>query len=245
LTRNLLLSSCIALIFTANAHADTVVTAEIPTTVELSNHDINRIVCPGPINDLIFSQEKGLIGHFSGNNGFVKFKIEDTGDRYVYADTESEMFVVCNNAVYTLLITPADIPSTTLRLASPGGDALKTNIAHYKNLPLEKQALQIIREAYDGTYPSSYRVAEPNKQIVLSLDLTATLLQAVDVDGVGLRLKKYRVQSVAQGETQVEEKDFLSSAISTSILAIAVENHNLTQGEATRVFVVEKKEMEQ
>jgi conjugal transfer pilus assembly protein TraK len=150
---NLLLVSCIALIFTANAHAENVITAEIPTTVKLSNHDINRIVCPGPINDLIFSQEKGLIGHFSGNNGFIKFKIEDTGDGYIYADTQSELFVVCNNAVYTLLVTPSDIPSTTLRLASPQGEVFKKNIALYKNLPLEKQALQIIREAYSGTDP--------------------------------------------------------------------------------------------
>ena len=53
--------------------------------------DINRIVCPGPMNDLIFSQEKGMTGHFSGNNGFIKFKIEDSGDDYVYADTQSEL----------------------------------------------------------------------------------------------------------------------------------------------------------
>lgn len=245
MTRNLLLTSCIALIFTANAHADNVITAETPTTVELSNHDINRIVCPGPINDLIFSAEKGLIGHFSGNNGFIKFKIEDTGEGYVYADTQSELFVVCNNVVYTLLVTPSDIPSTTLRLASPQGDSFKKNITLYKNLPLEKQALQIIREAYNGTYPSSYRVTESSEQINISPNLTAILLQAIDVDGVGLRLKKYQVTSLAQGKALVDEKPFLASAISTSILAVAVEDHNLDQGETTRVFVVEKKEIEQ
>ena len=43
---------------TGNCLANTVIQAEIPTAVELSNMDINRIVCPGPMNDLIFSQEK-------------------------------------------------------------------------------------------------------------------------------------------------------------------------------------------
>lgn len=243
--RNFLLTSFIALFFTTNVHADNVITAEIPTTVELSNHDINRIVCPGPINDLIFSQEKGLIGHFSGNNGFIKFKIEDTGDEYIYADTESELFVVCNNAVYTLLVIPSDIPSTTLRLASPQGESFKKNIALYKNLPLEKQALQIIREAYNGTYPSSYRVTESSEQINIAPNLTAMLIQAVDVDGVGLCLKKYQIKSMAQSKALVDEKLFLASAISTSILAVAVEDHNLDQGETTRVFVVEKKEIAQ
>ncbi|MGB3211835.1 MAG: type-F conjugative transfer system secretin TraK, partial [Desulforhopalus sp.] len=118
-----------------NCLADTVIQAEIPTTVELSNRDINRIVCPGPMNDLIFSQEKGITGHFSGNNAFIKFKIEDSGNEYIYADTQSELFVICNNAVYTLLVTPADTPSVTLRLASPTGDSFKENIAHYKKMP--------------------------------------------------------------------------------------------------------------
>lgn len=243
--KKILLTTVSTLVFTANAHADNVITAEVPTTVEMSNHDINRIVCPGQMNDLIFSQEKGLTGHFSGNSAFIKFKIKDTGDEYIYADTPNELFVVCNNAVYTLIVTPADIPSVTFHLASPRGNSFKKNIAHHKNLPLEKQALQIIREAYNGIYPSSYRVTESSKQVTLSPDLETKLLQAVDVDGVGLCLRKYQVKSLALGKIDVDEKTFLSPSISNSILAVAVEDHNLRPGETTRVFVVEKKEKEQ
>jgi conjugal transfer pilus assembly protein TraK len=133
------------LLFLSSVHADSVITPEVPTIVELSNHDINRIVCSGQMTDLIFSKEKGLTGHFSGNNAFIKFKIEASGDEYIYADTPSELFVVCNSAVYTLIVAPMDISSVTVRLSSPKGDTFKKNIAHYKNLPLEKQALQIIR----------------------------------------------------------------------------------------------------
>jgi len=228
-----------------NCRADTVIPAEIPTAVELSNVDINRIVCSGPMTDLIFSQEKGMTGHFSGNNAFIKFKIEDMDGEYIYADEQSELFVVCNNTVYTLIVTPTDIPSVTIRLASPKGDSFRKNIAHYKNLPLEKQALQIIREAYDGAYPSSYRVSEPAKVESLSSDLEITLTQAVDVDGVGLRLKKYAVKSLVQDPVALDEKLFLSSSVSGSILAIAIEDHNLHSGEATLVFVVEQKEQPQ
>lgn len=233
------------LIFLSSVHADSVITPEVPTIVELSNHDINRIVCSGQMTDLIFSKEKGLTGYFSGNNAFIKFKIENIGDEYIYADTPSELFVVCNSAVYTLIVAPMDISSVTVRLSSPKGDTFKKNIAHYKNLPLEKQALQIIREAYNESYPSSYRVTESNKQITLSANLAATLLQAVDVDGVGLRMKKYQVTSLAPGRIDVDEKSFLSPFVSDSILAVAVEDHSLQPGETTRVFVVEKKEQGQ
>lgn len=225
-----------------NIHAEAVIPAEVPTTVELSNTDINRIICPGPMNDLIFSKEKGMTGHFAGKNAFIKFKIEDNGIGYVYADMPSELFVVCNNSVYTLIVTPMEIPSVTLRLASPRGDIFKKNIALYKNLPIEKRALQIIGEAYNGNYPSSYQIAEPDRKIALSTELETTLNQVVDVDGVGLRLKKYLIKSLAKKAITFDEKTFLSPSISSSILAVAVENHTLAPGETTRVFVVEQKE---
>ena len=167
------------------------------------------------------------------------------GGEYIYADEQSELFVVCNNTVYTLIVTPMDIPSVTIRLASPKGDTFKKNIAHYKNLPLEKQALQIIREAYDGIYPSSYRVSEPAKLEALSPDVEVTLTQVVDVDGAGLRLKKYAVKSLVQDPVTLDEKLFLSSSVSQSILAVAIEDHRLHNGQTTRVFVVDQKEQPQ
>jgi len=239
-----LMAALLAMI-AGNCQADTVIPAEIPTAVELSNMDINRIICSGPMTDLIFSQEKGITGHFSGNNAFIKFKIEDMGGEYIYADEQSELFVVCNNTVYTLIVTPTDIPSVTIRLASPKGDSFKKNIAHYKNLPLEKQALQIIREAYDGAYPPSYRVSEPAQVESLSPDLEVTLTQVVDVDGAGLRLKKYSVRSLVQDPVTLDEKLFLSSSVSGSILAVAIEDHSLNAGQTTRVFVVDQKEQPQ
>ena len=222
--------------------ASDVIQAEIPTAVTLSNKDINRIICLGPINDLIFSQEKAMTGHFSGNNGFIKFKIEDSGNDYVYADTQSELFVVCNNAVYTLLVTPADIPSVTLRLASPAGDSFKKNIVHYENMPLEKQALLLIREAYHGTYPTIYRIHESTGTVFLSPELEVQLLQVVNVDGLRLRLKRYLVKSHSERVVDVDEQLFLSSSISQSILAVAVDNHTLEPNQSTLVFVVDQKE---
>ena len=197
------------------------------------------------MSDLIFSQEKGMTGHFSGNNAFIKFKIEDAGDEYIYAEEQSELFVICNNSVYTLIVTPSDIPSVTLRLASSKGDHFKQNIGHYKNMPLEKQALQLIRESYNETYPTSYRVQHTSKTKTIASDLEAELVQIVDVEGVGIRLHKYILSSQAEEPVTVDEKFFLVSSVSNSILAVAVENHNVFPGQTTRVFVVEKREQVQ
>lgn len=215
---------------------------EITTAVELSNTDINRIVCPGTMNDLIFSQEKGLDGHFSGNNAFVKFKITKKGEELIYSTTPSELFVVCNNVVYTLIATPKEIPAVTVRLAPATGDKLKKNISHFRNLPLEKRALQLIREAYSGEYPSGYKVAAADVKIDVSTDFATTLYRVVDVEGVGLRLKEFQIKPLAEKRLTLDEKMFLTPNISETILAIAMERHNIEPGTTGRVFVVEQKE---
>jgi 5S rRNA maturation endonuclease (ribonuclease M5) len=73
-------------------------------------------------------------------------------------------------------------------------------------------------------------------------DLEVQLLQVVDVDGVGLRLKKYLTRSLSKKTIDVNEHLFLSSSISQSILAVSIENHILEPNQSTMVFVVDQKE---
>lgn len=217
---------------------------EIITAVALSNSDINRIVCPGTMNDLIFSKEKGLDGHFSGNNAFVKFKISKKGDELIYAGTPSELFVVCNNVVYSLIATPKAIPAVTLRLAPAPGDTVKQNVALYQDLPLEKKALQLIKTAATGNYPSSYRVMTTDLPVRLSADLDTRLKRVVDVEGVGLRLKEIKITSLATEPIDLNEKYFLKPDVGEAILAVSVEKHRLAPKESTRALVVEQRERE-
>jgi conjugal transfer pilus assembly protein TraK len=225
----------------ADAEEQTVL-PEVPAQVIVSNRDVNRLVCPGRIQDLIYSQEKGLTGHFSGNSAFLKFMIKEEGTTTTYASVPSEVFVNCDGVIYTLIAKPTNTDSVTIRLSSPQGNRIKANIARFGDMPLEKKALQIIREAYQETYPASYRITSANTPLNLAAGLETTLTQAVDVDGVGLRLKKYSARATGTNEIRLEEKTFLTSQVSDSILAVAVEDHSLLPGNTTRVFVVEKKE---
>ena len=221
------------------------ISPDMPSIVQLSNRDINRIVCSGPMSDLIYSEEKGVTGHFSGNSAFIKFKAEELDGQLTYAETPSELFIVCNGAVYTLIAEPHATSSVTLHLAAPAKDVFKKNIDHFKNMPLEKQVLQIIKEGYEGGYPSSYKVSNADTLIPLCGDLSVNLMQTVDVEGVGLRLKQFKVASTKDETMELKEKTFLSLFISEAILAVAIENQVLKTGEATRVFVVEKREQSQ
>jgi len=221
------------------------ISPDMPSIVQLSNRDINRIVCSGPMSDLIYSEEKGVTGHFSGNSAFIKFKAEELDGQLTYAETPSELFIVCNGAVYTLIAEPHATSSVTLHLAAPAKDVFKKNIDLYKNMPLEKQVLQIIKEGYEGGYPSSYKVSNADTLIPLCGDLSVNLMQTVDVEGIGLRLKQFKVASKRDETMELKEKTFLSLFISEAILAVAIEDQVLNTGEMTRVFVVEKREQSQ
>jgi conjugal transfer pilus assembly protein TraK len=222
-----------------------IIQPEMPTYIQLSNRDINRIICPGPMTDLIFSEEKGITGHFSGNNAFVKFRAEDLNGELSYADAPSELFVVCNGAVYTLIAEPQEIPSVTINLSAPAKESYQKNIEHYKNMPLEKQVLQVIREAYEGIYPPSYKVMKNEVPMPMCGDLGVTQTLTLDVEGVGLRLMEYKATNTTGTKIEIREKDFLNMEISDSIIAVAIEDHILPSQGATRIFVVENREQVQ
>lgn len=223
------------------AQASSPILPEVTTAVDLSSSDINRIVCPGTINDLIFSKEKGIEGHFVGNNAFVKFTITVQGDDKKYSNTPTELFVSCNDTIYSLIATPKRIPSVTLRLSPPTTGDFKQNISRYQGLPFEKKVLQLIREAYQGVYPDSYRISDTDAQVNISVDLSVRLVRIVHVEGVGLRLKEYKVKGTSDENISVSEKDFLKPEMGENIIAVVVENHTIEQGGSTRVFIVEQR----
>lgn len=106
-------------------------------------------------------------------------------------------------------------------------------------MPLEKQVLQVIREAYNGDYPSSYRISSQSEELNISKDFDVNLKNTVEIDGVGIKLKEYSVH--AKNTVDIDEKSFLNTFVSPSILAIALDKHQLKSGENSRLFVVEKK----
>ena len=216
--------------------------AEVTTAIELSSTDVNRIVCPGPISDLIFSKEKGIEGHFSGNNAFVKFGIlVEAGAGKQYSTTPSELFLNCGGAIYSLIATPKRIPSVTVRLAALPTADLKQNAERYQALPFEKKVLQLIREAYLGEYPESYRVTKEDAEVAVSADLTVRLIKTIEVEGAGLRLKEYVARPAGGKAVRLTERDFLRPGMGKRIVAVVVENQGLEAGQSSRVFIVEQR----
>lgn len=226
---------------------------ETTTSVAVSSVDTNRIACPGDIQDVVYSGEKGFDVKYSGQNAFLKFKVKvdpsrDPKDgKEVYASKPVELYVVCDEQIYTLIAYPKRLPAQTIRLAGGKGKAMEANRAHFEGLPFEKMIMALVRELYTGTHPESYLVTEKDEKIDLGLQLDVRLKRIFVIEGMGLQVKELHVtylHSRDLGGVELVEQDFLRREVTSQAVAVAiVDKATLMPGETTKVYVVERREV--
>ncbi len=226
----------------AEGEFPTVVLPEATTSVRLSSSDMNRISCPADIREALTSTEKGLTIKITGKDAFVKFKVTKKGDKFAYSTTPTELYVVCGDETFSMVIFPQRVPSQTIRLSSGKDRKIKENLSLYAGLPFEKKVLKAIRDVYTENIPDSYSVSRKEKRFNSYREILLTLKRTVNIEGEGLRIKEY--EASPRGETtqfKMNEKMFLRTEIAENPVAISLERHILHTGETSRVFVVEQR----
>jgi conjugal transfer pilus assembly protein TraK len=223
---------------------------EKAVSVKLSNRDVNRLVCPGEIKDISYSQEKKVIAKVVGSNAYIKFQITKNSDygiegdkEFKYVDKPSEFYVTCAGNVYTIIADPDDIPAQTVRLSSGKKTAIKKNAAFFKDMPYEEKVVKLIQAVYTENFPDSFSVENTSTEL-FDIDYNLTLTRIVSVEGEGLRLKEISVRlKDTDGEfekRELSEKDFLRSSIAKTPLAVSIYPLVIETGDTARVFVVER-----
>jgi conjugal transfer pilus assembly protein TraK len=235
----------------AIAHADkgvteswpSVILPEVTTKVRLSNTDVNRLVCPDGIRDVVFSQEKGVKVKITDGNAFLKFQVIKKGEEMIYTEVPSEFYVVCGGDIYSLVGIPQRVPAQTIRLSSGKKQKVQQNLALFSGMPLEKKVLTLIRQTYTDQLPESYEIRVVNRQINLFPSLWMRFVREIVVEGEGLAVREYRV-SLKSGTEQVRlsEQEFLRSELTRQPLAVAVDELLLSDGSHSRVFIVERRD---
>ncbi len=223
-----------------------IVLPEVATQVDLSSSDVNRIVCPQEmqIQDVVFSQEKGVKVKYSGANAFIKFLFTVKNGSNNYAANPVELYIVCSENVYNLIATPKRSPSQTIRLSSGKLKAIKQNASLMGGLPIEKKTALLIRLTITDNLPESFEITSPNRSFRIFKGLNIVLKRTVLVEGEGLRLKEYYVtnEDFGPGEDdlmRLSERDFMVTELTTNTLAIAMDRLNIRKNETARVFIVE------
>jgi len=218
---------------------------EIPTQVRLSNSDINRVICPVDIKDVIYSEEKGLTVTLSGKNAYLKFLVVKKDGKDLYSTTPSELYVVCDGAVYTMIASPARIPAQTVQLTPGKAGTAKKNMELYAELPFEKKIIVIVKRVYTNDVPDSFTKTVVGRKMDLFKDLEVILRSIYAIEGEGLRVKEFEVRIMPQSKLEnitYKENDFLRTDVSLHPVAVSVESMTLKKGETSRVFVVERTE---
>lgn len=225
---------------------------EIVNQVVLSNTDVNRIACPGPVQDLIYSTEKQVEASYWEKDVFIKFKKAKRGTDVLYAADPTEFFIRCEDTVYNIVATPQQVSAVTLRLASPRRQQIESNVSAFAGMGLEEKILKLIKQAYRGEIPEDYTQEKRNDFVNLSQDLIVTKKLVIKVEGEGLILTEYQARSNrydtrtgtglqaknSEEELRLRETDFLRPSMGKRILAVSVVDHVLKRGDTTRVFVV-------
>lgn len=215
---------------------------EIATHVRLSSTDVNRVVCPSEIHDVVFSKEKGVDVKVNGRNAFVKFLVKkEPGGKEEYSNTPTELFVVCGGDVYTLIAQPARIPSRTIRLSSGSEKRIEENIELMGSLPFEKKVLSVMKSMYTGDIPDSFLVKSVDEPVLTTNGLDVRLKRVIEVEGEGLRGKEFSVKLNEKDTAKLTEKDFLHPAITKKPLGITLDKLRLdSPGDTARLFIVER-----
>ncbi len=221
-----------------------VVIPEVSTVVFMNNRDVNRIVCHEEIKDLVFLRENGIAAKVTGKDAFVNFKFVKEGDAMLHASKPSEMYVVCGENTYNLIIVPKpDVPPQTVRLSSGLEKKIKANAEMYDGLPFEKKVIKSIKDVYTDQIAESYSIEEVGKQIGNWQEITIIHKKSVNVEGEGLRIKEYEA-ILKQGQVpfKLSEKIFTKKQFADNPVAISIEKHVLKPGETVRIFVVEQRQ---
>jgi len=232
---------------TGSLYAATVVKPELAQTVALSNTDINRVVCQnGEINDVFFSQEKGVTVVNKGSNAFVKYLVKQTSDGNEYVSTSTEIHIICNGETYTLIGQPSTRNAQTVYL-SPGQSQSKTkNQARYGGLALEEKIVQLTRQVFRNEIDENFSIDHKDQAVkVYPADfkrapffegLAITHTKTVKAEGLGLTVKEYLLEP--QRAMQVQETDFLEPDLGTQIISITLSDFELVVGSVARLIIV-------
>lgn len=220
------------------------VSPEISTRVYLSNSDVNRIICPSTkVQDVVYSQEKGLTAQINGNNVFVKYLVtqDPVTKNLKYASLPTEIYVICgSNLVYSLVAVPKQVPTQTIQLVT-GKDNIKKNLEIFSGLPLEKKISTLTKQAYLEQYPDSYVKTPANVDVDIFENLRVFHRHDITIDGEGLVLREYVLALKTNAPLRLEEKMFLKPALTSRPISIALTKTLISPGENVRLFIVEKK----
>lgn len=210
------------------------------TMVDMSESDINRIICPQPVTDAIYSKEKGISVRYVGHDVFVKFLVSDS-DRVRPGPTE--LFLVCDNDVYTLILNPIGMPLQTIYLSSGIKKRVETNRLIFEGLAYEEKISRLVHAVLTDRLSDGFRVSKETGELRLFHQVRLNLNRIIYIEGEGLRIKEYIAELIGESPVTLQERDFLKKEVVSEPIALSIETPHLTPTDSvSRILIIERTE---
>lgn len=227
---------------TAEGATELFVEPETSTPIKVSNRDVNRVHCAGPIEDVIWSNEKPMsVSPAKNGNVFVKFLVRRQGDKEVATTMPADLHVVCNGQVYTMILYPKPSDSVTIHLGRGRADALRSVTHEWGALPLEERVKRITLAMFREETPSGFTRSPSRgtrRDVALYQGMSVQGVYEMRAPGLGLNATEYRV--VARQATTLDERDFLLPQFG-NVVGITLDPIVLApDARAARLIVVER-----
>jgi len=219
-----------------------VVTPEKTTMVQMSNVDVNRILCPVPVQDVVFSEEKGIEVKIVGRNVFVKFKVKKIDESFEYSSMPVDIHVVCADKVYSIIAFPRKIPAALIYLEDKKSE-LEEKVSELSGLAFEEKITGLVKSFYSGKVPPSAEFIPVNKKHNVYKDLDIEEKGLYVFEGEGLVVKYFTITYTGKEPPQIDlsEKLFLKKELTVAPLAVSLEKLKLKSGESSGLIIIESK----
>ena len=223
-----------------------VVTPEKTTMINMSNVDINRIVCPVDVQDVVYSEEKGVKVKVLGRNVFVKFQVrkvvEGEKEKVEYSTTPVDIHVVCNGKVFPIIAVPKRIPSVLVYLEDKEAE-IKERLEESKELSYEEKLARIVKEFFTGNVPLNAEFIKDEKKFHLYKNLVIDKKGTYVLEGEGIQVSFFEI--TYNGEklfVDLNERMFLKKELTARPLAVSLDRLKLKKGEKAVLLIIEKRQ---
>lgn len=200
--------------------------------IQASVRELNRIRIEG-----------GRVTQFRGPNDRIHAEaVEASGEVYFRlvggGATPFSLFVSADNGeTYTLLVTPMQIPAVTIALHPASGASARPIAAGETTAPYVTRIKRLMRSMILDD--ARYHQVVMNQPVQLGQHWHLILEKRWPGD---LQGERYRLRNVSDQPLQLHERDLQSHLEWTqpSVLAVAIEQHQLLPGESTRVLLIQR-----
>lgn len=187
--------------------------------------------------------QQGRISSIRVKDGALGIDPDDeTGQVFVTVPAGSEkpingFLTTANGETYTLVLQPTDIPaeSVVIKQAVQKTRAKPSVSSDLKNTPFEKQIKRLVRVMANDELPDDLEIKEVGDTISLWKEAAMTLER--QYLGDTLAADRFIVSNVSKQPLVLAEPEFYRKGV----YAVAISQLNLAPGEATRVYVIRER----